>query len=157
MLYCYHLYTDHIALEFVSRGIAFALVHSAFTAFPEAHFVACYSQLWKLQREAWVLCSLVSFVISVCQSLSIVVAILAIQLGNLWRSFRCYRLKLGSFGAGPWAWCERVLLEPWDRCQGQTRGSHAAVWLVLMSPAEKLYTTWVTILKRKRPEQELWE
>lgn len=115
MLYCYHLYTVHIALEFLSRGIAFALgtAHSAFTAFPESHCATWYSQLWKLQRETWVcaLWSVLSFLF--VRAWRIIVVILAIHLGSFWKSYRCYRLKLGNFGAGPWAWCERVLLEPW--------------------------------------------
>lgn len=60
------------------------------------------------------LCSLVSSsVISVCQSLRIIAVILAIHLGSFWRSFKCYSLKLGNFAAGPWALCDRILLEQW--------------------------------------------
>lgn len=66
------------------------------------------------------LCSLVhSSVISVCQSLRIIAGILAIHLGSFWRSFRCYSLKLGNFTAGPWVWCDRVLLEQWTRVRAR--------------------------------------
>lgn len=60
--------------------------------------------------------------------------------------------------------CSRSLGAMWqnsagamDRCQGQTRGCHAGVCLVIMTSAWKLYTTYATVLKRIRPEQELQE
>lgn len=113
-------YTAIICSQFtlpwiLSQGIAFALVQhllhllhfQKLTVLPGIlSFRNCRGNLG--------LCSLVSSsVISVCQSLRIIAVILAIHLGSFWRSFRCYSLKLGDFAAGPWAPCDRILLEQW--------------------------------------------